>query len=180
MQQYHGTERPAAKVRPVIRLLKRMLFIAVLALVAGVVIYASTLPSVQKQFGGRRARLAATGPVPVTVAEAQRKDVPLYLEGVGTAKARSTVTVRPQVDGRILSIDFKEGQEVKGGDVLARIDPSTYQAQLDQTVAKKALDEAELANAHRDLDRYSKIPDGIIAQKTVDTQRALVDKLTAQ
>jgi multidrug efflux system membrane fusion protein len=180
MQQYHGTEPPAVKGGRAIKLIRRTFFIAVAALIAGVVIYASTLPSVQKQFSGRKARMLAAGPVPVTVVEAQRKDVPLYLEGVGTAKARSTVTVRPQVDGRIVGIEFKEGQEVKRGDALARIDPSTYQAQLDQTIAKKALDEAELANARRDLDRYSQLASDIIARKTVDTQRALVEKLTAQ
>ena len=65
------------------------------------------------------------------------------------------VTVRPQVDGKILSINFKEGQEVKRGDLLAQIDPVTYQAQLDQAVAKKALDEVQLANAKRDLERYT-------------------------
>jgi multidrug efflux system membrane fusion protein len=107
-------------------------------------------------------------------------DVPLYLEGVGTAKARNTVTVRPQVDGRIMSINFKEGQDVKRGDVLAMIDPATYKAQLDQTTAKKALDESQLANAQRDMERYSKLGGNIIAQKTIDTQRALVDQLTAQ
>ena len=106
--------------------------------------------------------------------------MPVYLDGVGTAKARNTVTVRPQVDGRILSINFKEGQEVKRGDVLAKIDPSTYQAQLDQAAAKKALDEAQLANAKRDLERYTKLGGNIIAQKTIDTQRALVDQLAAQ
>jgi multidrug efflux system membrane fusion protein len=180
MQQYHGTERPAVKGGQAIKLIRRVFFIAVAALIAGVVIYASTLPSVQKQFSGRRARMVAAGPVPVTVVEAHRKNVPLYLEGVGTAKARSTVIVRPQVDGRIVGIEFKEGQEVKRGDVLARIDPSTYQAQLDQTIAKKALDEAELVNARRDLDRYSQLGSDIIARKTVDTQRALVEKLTAQ
>ena len=106
--------------------------------------------------------------------------MPVYLEGVGTAKARNTVTVRPQVDGRILSINFKEGQDVKRGDVLAKIDPATYQAQLDQALAKKVLDEAELANAQRDMERYTKLGANIIAQKTIDTQLATVDKLTAQ
>jgi multidrug efflux system membrane fusion protein len=180
MQQYHATERPAAKGGYVRRFFKRVLVVALAAAVAGVVIYASTLPSVQKQFGGRRARMMAQGPVPVTVAPARIEDVALYLEGVGTAKARNTVTVRPQVDGRVLSINFKEGQDVKRGDVLAKLDPSTYQALLDQTIAKKALDETELANAQRDLERYTKLGGNIIAQKTIDTQRALVDKLTAQ
>ena len=80
---------------------------------------------------------SGNGPVPVTVAQARIGDVPIYLEGVGTAKARNTVTVRPQVDGRILSINFKEGQDVKRGDVLVKIDPSTYQAQLDQAAGQE-------------------------------------------
>src|SRR5262249_44911858 len=142
----------------------------------GAVIYASLLPAVQRQLTGRRAKLD-NGPVPVTVAPAQLGNVPIYLEGVGTAKARNTVTVRPQVDGRILSINFKQGQDVKSG---AKIDPSTYQAQLEQALAKKVLDEAELANAKRDLERYTKLGSNIIAQKTIDTQDALVDKLSAQ
>ena len=96
--------------------------------------------------GGRRllhARVAAspsaasvgrvpTGPVPVVAAQAKLADVPVWLEGVGSAKARNLVTVRPQVDGKILSINFKEGQEVKQGDLLAQIDPVTFKAQLDQ------------------------------------------------
>lgn len=180
MQQHHGTERPAAKGSHAGKLIKRVFLIALAASVAGVVIYASAMPSVQKHLRGRRARLLAQDPVPVTVARARIADVPLYLEGVGTAKARNTVTVRPQVDGRIVSIHFKEGQDVRHGDVLARIDPATYQAQLDQTLAKKALDEAELANARRDLQRYVKLGANIIAQKTIDTQRALVAKVTAQ
>ena len=161
------------------KLLKRAFTLIVVAAVAGVVIYVSLLPAVERQLTGRRAK-QGSGPVPVMVAAAQHGNVPIYLEGVGTAKARNTVTVRPQVDGRILSINFKEGQDVKRGDVLAKIDPSTYDAQLAQAVAKKVLDETELANAERDLERYTKLGANIIAQKTIDTQDALVRKLTAQ
>jgi multidrug efflux system membrane fusion protein len=161
------------------KLLKRLVAIAVTAAIAIVIIYVSAMPTAQKQGGGRRAKMG-DGAVPVTAAQARITDVPVYLEGVGTAKARNTVTVRPQVDGRILSINFKEGQEVKQGDLLAKIDPSTYQAQLDQAVAKKAFDEVQLANARRDLERYTQLGGNIIAQKTIDTQRALVDQLVAQ
>jgi membrane fusion protein, multidrug efflux system len=192
MQQYHGTERPAEAERPAEtgrpavrgsrlgRLIRRTFALAFFAALAGAVVYVSMLPEVQRQFTGRRAARMQAGPVPVTVAQARIDNVPLYLEGVGTAKARSTVTVRPQVDGRILSIHFKEGQDVKRGDVLAKIDPATYQAQLDQTVAKKTLDEADLENAIVDLDRYNKLGAGLVIQKTIDTQRALVEKLKAQ
>jgi multidrug efflux system membrane fusion protein len=156
------------------------LLIGLLGGIAAAIFYASVLPTVQKQVGGRRAQMKGNGSVPVLVAQAKIADVPLYLEGVGTAKARKTVTVRAQIDGRILSINFKEGQDVKRGDVLVKIDPATYQAQLEQAIAKKALDEAQLANAERDMERYTKLGGNIVAQKTIDTQRALVDQLTAQ
>ncbi len=157
---------------------KRLAAVVVTAAIAAAIIYLSMIPTAQKQAGGRQMMKDAA--VPVTAAQARIADMPIYLDGVGTAKARNTVTVRPQVDGRILSINFKEGQEVKQGDLLAKIDPSTYQAQLDQAVAKKALDEAQLDNARKDLERYTQLGGNIIAQKTIDTQRALVDQLTAQ
>jgi multidrug efflux system membrane fusion protein len=163
----------------VARLLNRALVYGVIAAVAATVAYVTVMPGVQKQATGKRARMG-DGPVPVVAAPARVADVPVYLNGVGTAKARNTVTVRPQVDGRILAIKFREGQDVKRGDVLALIDPATYQAQLDQALAKKALDEAQLANARRDLERYTSLGGNVIAQKTIDTQRALVAQLTAQ
>jgi multidrug efflux system membrane fusion protein len=138
-------------------------------------------------FGGstpqpqRRSRFAAEGPVPVLVAPAALADVPVYLDAVGTTKALNTVTVRPQVDGKLLSVDFKEGDDVKKGDVLALIDPTTYQAALDQAVAKKAQDEAQLANAKIDLDRYDKLAAvNAINKQQADTQRALVAQYAAQ
>ncbi len=121
----------------------------------------------------RRGRFTAEGPVPVLLAPAARADVPVYLDAVGTVKALNTVTVRPQVDGKLLAVGFKEGQDVKQGDVLARIDPTTYQAQLDQAVAKKAQDEAQLANAKIDLARYEKLAaTNAINKQQADTQRA--------
>ena len=119
--------------------------------------------------------------MPVLAAAATKADVPVYLDGVGTIKALNTVTVRPQVDGKLLSVNFKEGQDVKNGDVLARIDPTTYQAQLDQAVAKKAQDEALLANARLDLDRYEKLAaTNAINRQQADTQKALVAQDEAQ
>ena len=118
--------------------------------------------------------------MPVLVAAAAKADVPVYLDAVGTTKALNTVTVRPQVDGKLLSVGFKEGQDVKKGDVLARIDPTTYQAQLDQAIAKKAQDEAQLANAKIDLDRYERLAaTNAINRQQADTQRALVAQYAA-
>ena len=77
-------------------------------------------------------------PVSVLATRARVADVPVYIDGVGTARPAAAVTVRPQVDGQLQKLMFKDGQEVKKGDVLAKIDPATYQAQLDQALAKKA------------------------------------------
>lgn len=163
------------------KFLKRLVGIVVIAGTAGGIMYLTSLPQVQKQLGGRRGGKAAAGDVvPVVVADAQRKDVAIFLEGVGSAKARNSVTVKPQVDGKILSINFREGQDVRKGDVLAKIDPVTYQAQLDQALAKKAVDEALLSNARLDYERYNKVGPNIVTQKQIDTQKALVVQYTAQ
>jgi multidrug efflux system membrane fusion protein len=120
-------------------------------------------------------------PVPVLAALPQRKDVPVYLEGVGQVRALNTVTVRAQVDGKLIAIKFVEGQDVQEGDVLAEIDPAIYRAQLDQAVAKKAQDEATLANARIDLTRYQQLAQTNAGPKQqADTQKALVDQLAAQ
>jgi len=121
------------------------------------------------------------GPVPVLAAEARIADVPVYLDGVGTTRALNMVTVHSQVDGTLISVNFREGQDVKKGDVLARIDSTTYQAQLDQAMAKKALDEAQLANARLDFERYSNLlKTNAVNRQQVDTTRALVAQLEAQ
>jgi multidrug efflux system membrane fusion protein len=119
--------------------------------------------------------------VPVLAVEAKIDDVPVYLDGVGTAKALNTVLVRPQVDGKLISISFTEGQNVPKGFILAKIDPTTYQAQYDQAVAKKAQDEAQLANARLDLERYTNLAKtNAVNKQQLDTQRALVAQLEAQ
>jgi multidrug efflux system membrane fusion protein len=121
------------------------------------------------------------GPVPVIAALTRRADVPVYLDGVGTVKALNTVTVRPQVDGRLLSVNYKEGQDVDKGYVLAKIDPATYQAAYDQAVAKKALDEATLANARLDLERYTRlVASNSIPRQQLDTQKMTVAQQEAQ
>lgn len=158
---------------------RRLSTIAVLGALSGVVYVALTADSSQRQAMGRRAG-DRQQPVPVNVSTARLADVPVTLEGVGTARPRNSITVRPQVDGRIIGLDFKEGQDVKRGDVLARIDPALYQAQLDQAIAKKALDEAQLSNARKDMERYSALTSNAVSAKTVDTQRALVAQLEAQ
>jgi multidrug efflux system membrane fusion protein len=96
-------------------------------------------------------------PVPVLATTPRIQDVPVYLDGVGMVRALNTVTVRSQVDGKLIAVNFTEGQDVRKDDVLAEIDPAIYQAQFDQAVAKKAQDEALLANQRLDLTRYEQL-----------------------
>jgi multidrug efflux system membrane fusion protein len=123
----------------------------------------------------------STEPVPILAAATRAADVPVYLDGVGTAKALNTVTVRSQVDGKLINVSYTEGQDVPKGYVLAKIDPVTYQAAYDQTVATKAKDEAQLANARLDVERYIRLAaTNAINKQQLDTQKALVAQLEAQ
>lgn len=118
--------------------------------------------------------------VPVDVTAADREDFPVYLNGLGVAQAWNTVTIRARVDGQIDRIAFQEGQMVKQGDLLLQIDPRPFQAALDQAAAKKALDEALLANSKRDLQRYRTVGTLAVSQQQIDTQAALVKQQEAQ
>lgn len=137
----------------------------------------TTPPSGFGPGGGPRGRVA----VPVSAAEAIVTDVPIVLDALGTVQAFNTITVVPQVTGRITEIAFTEGQDVRAGEVLVRLDPRAFQATLDQAVATKAQREAQLANARLDLQRYQQLMriNGT-SQQTLDTQRAAVAQLEAQ
>ena len=127
----------------------------------------------------QRPAVAARTPVPVKVAPVEKADFPVYLTGLGTVQGFNTVVVRTRVDGQINRIAFQEGQFVSEGDTLVEIDPRPFQAALDQAKAKKAQDEASLANANLDLQRYTKLGEFATRQQT-DTQRSTVAQLTAQ
>ena len=124
---------------------------------------------------------AATPAITVDTAAVTYADVPIYLSGLGTVQAFYTVTVTARVDGELQKVAFTEGQTVHKGDLLAEIDPRPNQAAYAQAVATKARDAAQLANAKRDLERYTILqPQDLASKQTVDTQRALVDQLAAQ
>lgn len=127
----------------------------------------------QHRGGGRRG--VPDGPIPVLVGPAETADMPVTAEVLGTVQATNDVTVKSQVDGKLVELAFQDGQDVKKGDVLARIDPAPFQAAYDQAVAKKAQDEASLANAQSDLIRYSKLASTQYGSaQQADTQKALV------
>jgi len=120
-------------------------------------------------------------PIAVDTAAVAHSDVPIYLQGLGTVQAFYTVTVTARVDGELTKVAFTEGQTVRKGDLLAQIDPRPIQAAYDQAVATKNKDAAQLANAKRDLERYTLLqPEDLASKQTVDTQRATVDQLAAQ
>jgi membrane fusion protein, multidrug efflux system len=116
----------------------------------------------------------------VRVAIVGRQDVPIYLNGLGTVQASFTVGIHSQVDGKLQEVLFTEGQHVKKGDVLAKIDPRLFQAALDQAKAKKAQDQAQLTSAEKDLARSKTLVlSNITSQQIVDQQQAKVDQLKA-
>jgi membrane fusion protein, multidrug efflux system len=162
-----------AVVRVVSGARRRTISIAITLLIVGGLGYIAWTAFQQKQAANRGARPDLT--VPVLAATPRIQDVPVYLEGVGSVRALNTVTVRPQVDGKLITVNFTEGQDVKKGDLLGEIDPVIYKAQFDQAVAKKAQDEAQLANMRLDLIRYQQLAAANAGSKQqFDTQRAVV------
>jgi multidrug efflux system membrane fusion protein len=118
--------------------------------------------------------------IPVTVGDVTQRDVSIWLSGIGSVQPIDAVTVKVRVDGQLDRVMFTEGQEVRAGDVLAQIDPRPYQAQLDQAVANKTKDQAQLANARLDLGRANKLATlGAGTSQNVDTLKAQVAQLEA-
>jgi multidrug efflux system membrane fusion protein len=128
-----------------------------------------------------RAPAEAAASIPVDVASAERRDVPVFLTGLGTVQALNTVTVTSRVDGQLQTVAFTEGQDVKAGDVLAQVDPRPFKAALDEAMAKKAQDLAQLKNAEKDLQRFQALyAKGFATNQQIATQQASVNQLQAQ
>ena len=125
------------------------------------------------------ARASVVPVVPVSVATAERHDVPYYLTGLGSVNAYYTVSVKSRVDGELMQINFKEGQNVQKGDLLAVIDPRPYQVALEQAQAALFRDQAQLRDAKLNFERFKGLlqSSGAMSQQQVDTQGATVDQL---
>jgi multidrug efflux system membrane fusion protein len=147
--------------------------ITVVALAGGVLFWRKLEPA-------PHAAARAAAAVPVTVTTAARRDVPIFLQALGTVQASNTIAIHSQIDGKLQSVNFTEGQEVHEGDTLAVIDPRALQAALDQAVAKKAQDQAQLIAAKKDLERFKTLVlKNAETQQNVDSQQAKVDQLKA-
>jgi membrane fusion protein, multidrug efflux system len=157
-------------------MVRRAIGAAAIVLVAAVAIWWHTLGT---EVPVARAQAPAPG-IPVTAGTVVAKDVPVFLNGIGTVQAYNMVTVKTRVDGQIVKVEFREGQEVKEGDPLFQIDPRPYQAALEQAQAAKKKDEAQLVGAQLDLDRYSKLlGTGYQTRQSYDQQTALVAQIEA-
>src|ERR1700728_3628481 len=144
--------------------------LAVIAIVAGFVFLRH----------GKTTTVAGPPKVPVTITETAQRDVPIYYDALGTVQAFNTVSIRAQVTGQIVSINFRQGQDVHKGDVLAKIDPTPFKANLDQAIAKKGEDRAQLIDAEKDLERFTTlVKKDFETQQNVDLQQAKVDQLKA-
>ncbi len=153
-----------------------ILFAAILAMIVG----ASAAYWLWPRGPGAAPRSSVRAPVPVSVAVATRQDLPIYLTGIGAVQASFTVKIAAQVDGKLQEVLFTEGQRVKKGDVLAKIDPRLFQAALDQAKAKKAQNQALLVAAEKDLVRSKTLAQKDFAsQQNVDLQQSKVDQLKA-
>lgn len=162
---------PSASKRPAILLL------AVTAIVIAAVVWKVTHPAAGKDAAGGR-HGAASMPVPVTVQTVGTTNFPIYLDGLGTVQAYNSVLVNARVPGLISEILFQEGQEVKKGDVLARIDPRSYKAQYDQALSKTLQDSAQLESARLLLARDQELLNkNVLDRQSYDTQRFLVAQL---
>lgn len=155
----------------------RLIVFAVAGLVVAGLVAGLTVTRLMRSGG---AQAAAPPSVPVVATTAGQRDVPIYYDALGTVMALNTVAIRAQVTGQIVSIDFRQGQDVKKGDVLAKIDPAPFQAALDQAVAKKGQDEATLIDAQKDLARFKTlVVKDAETQQNVDSQTAKVDQTKA-
>jgi len=161
-------------------LMRKWTLIGILLSAIGLALYFGTARGSIPFLAQSSAPRPAPIPVPVSATPTERRDVPIYLTGIGTVQAYNSVLVKSRVDGQIVKINFSEGKDVRAGDVLVEIDPRPFEAALNQAQANKLKDEAQLDNARLDLDRLTRlVTTNAVSKQQADTARALVAQLDA-
>jgi multidrug efflux system membrane fusion protein len=156
----------------------RAALIAVVVVIVGIFFWSRSHHGAEAADDSAASSAPAVG---VDAAAVARRDIPGYLEGLGTVQAFYTVKVTARVDGQLDKVAFTEGETLKKGALLAQIDPRPFQAALDQALAQRAKDEAMLTNTQRDMERYMELaPQNLASKQTVDTQHAAVSQAEAQ
>ena len=186
-REQSATEPAAARANGHASPLRRWLVLGLFAVLcaAGVMYWRRRAPAAGSGSAGPSPATPASASVesrvvPVVVVKAERRDVPVYLDGLGNAQPLATVTVKSQVDGRLDSVKFTEGQSVKKGDVLAQIDPRPFVIALHQAEATLARDDAQAKNARKNLERYTNlVSQKLIPQQQVDDQQTAYDQAQA-
>jgi multidrug efflux system membrane fusion protein len=174
-------KRHISRTRALVRRLRctHLLVLALLA-VAGLLAGCNNSPNPQAASKGGAGKKGQRGPmsVPVAVAKAETRDMPVYLQGLGSVEAFNTVVVKSRLDGQLVQINFKEGQEVNKGALLAVIDPRPYEVALNQAEATLYKDQSALNDAKLNFDRFQDLyKQGIIPQQQFDTQKSLMGQL---
>src|SRR5579871_5501591 len=170
MNDSHENNPDAKRVR-----FAQVVTLGILAAVCAFLVGCSSSADSKQQ---QKAQAAGPHAISVAVAPVQKQDVPVYLTGLGAVTAFNTANIKSRVDGQIMKVNFREGQEVHQGELLIEIDSRPFEVQLEQMQAQLFRDQAQLRDAKLNLDRYTTlIPSGSIAQQQVDTQKALVDQL---
>ncbi|HXQ34646.1 MAG TPA: efflux RND transporter periplasmic adaptor subunit, partial [Anaerolineales bacterium] len=156
--------------------IRRLIWVSVLALSIVITFGLLWLTSLRSS----SAKSGTEDTVPVVTETAHRQDIPVYLNGLGSVQALNTVTVRAQIDGKIIKVNFQEGQDVRAGDLLMQIDPRPYQAALDQSLAKQNQDQAQLDYAQKVLSRDVELFDKrVLDPQSLDLQKATATQMAA-
>lgn len=156
--------------------IRRLILVSVLALSIVITFGLLWLTSLRSS----SAKSGTEDTVPVVTETARRQDIPVYLNGLGSVQALNTVTVRAQIDGKIIKVNFQEGQDVRAGDLLMQIDPRPYQAALDQSLAKQNQDQAQLDYAQKVLSRDVELFDKrVLDPQSLDLQKATAAQMAA-
>lgn len=174
-----STNRSNRQRTPVFRLFMQRNLTLAAVWVAGVSLLLLLIGCQGSNSKDNKALAATTRAIPVAISGAVQRDVPVYLTGLGSVTAFNTVSVKSRVDGQLMQVNFKEGQHVNKGDLLAQIDPRPFEVQLAQAQAQLYRDQAQLRDANLNYQRFKDLLEksGALSQQQVDTQKALADQL---